>query len=91
MNKTELVNLIAEKSELTKAQSQKALDSVLEVISERLAYGEPITLFGLGTFKVNPRNARKGRNPNTCEEITIAACNVPAFTPSKSLKDKVQE
>ncbi|MCE1685652.1 HU family DNA-binding protein, partial [Enterobacter hormaechei] len=77
MNKTELVDAIAESTELTKAQAKAALESTLNAITESLKAGDSVQLVGFGTFKVNHRAERTGRNPQTGKEITIAAANVP--------------
>ena len=82
MNKTELVDAIASKTELTKSQSKKALEAVLEAVSEALVGGDSVQLVGFGTFKVNHRNGRTGRNPRTGQTIEIK----PA---GKALKEKV--
>ncbi|KAA1447142.1 DNA-binding protein HU-alpha, partial [Escherichia coli] len=87
MNKTELVDAIAESTELTKAQAKAALESTLNAITESLKAGDSVQLVGFGTFKVNHRAERTGRNPQTGKEITIAAANVPAFSAGKALKD----
>ncbi|MBC2613338.1 HU family DNA-binding protein, partial [Citrobacter braakii] len=76
MNKTELVDAIAESTELTKAQAKAALESTLNAITESLKAGDSVQLVGFGTFKVNHRAERTGRNPQTGKEITIAAANV---------------
>ncbi|MCE1813537.1 HU family DNA-binding protein, partial [Enterobacter hormaechei] len=75
MNKTELVDAIAESTELTKAQAKAALESTLNAITESLKAGDSVQLVGFGTFKVNHRAERTGRNPQTGKEITIAAAN----------------
>ncbi|MCE1727250.1 HU family DNA-binding protein, partial [Enterobacter hormaechei] len=85
MNKTELVDAIAESTELTKAQAKAALESTLNAITESLKAGDSVQLVGFGTFKVNHRAERTGRNPQTGKEITIAAANVPAFSAGKAL------
>ncbi|WP_026671815.1 HU family DNA-binding protein [Alkalihalobacterium bogoriense] len=90
MNKTELVNAVAEHSEMTKKDATTAVNSVFEVITETLAKGESIQLIGFGNFEVRERAARKGRNPQTGEEIDIAASKTPAFKPGKALKDAVK-
>ncbi|WP_078555630.1 HU family DNA-binding protein [Bacillus alkalicellulosilyticus] len=90
MNKTELVNAVAERSEMTKKDATTAVNSVFEVISDTLAKGESIQLIGFGNFEVRERAARKGRNPQTGEEIDIAASKTPAFKPGKQLKDAVK-
>lgn len=91
MTKAELVDKICAKADLsTKAKAEEALDAVLECLQEALAAGETVTFTGFGSFKVNQRAERKGRNPRSGEEITIPACKVVKFTPGKSLKDAVQ-
>ena len=90
MNKTELVKVVAEQAELTQKDAAKAVDALIEIISETLAQEEKIQLIGFGTFEVRERAARKGRNPQTGEEIEIAASKVPAFKPGKALKDAVK-
>ncbi|GFN32582.1 HU family DNA-binding protein [Paenibacillus xylaniclasticus] len=90
MNKTDLINKAAEISELSKKDTTKVLDAVLEVISDALASGEDVRLVGFGNFEVRERAARKGRNPQTNEEIEIPASKSPAFKASKSLKEKVK-
>ncbi|WP_022940655.1 HU family DNA-binding protein [Psychromonas hadalis] len=89
MNKTQLVAEIAEKSELTKVQAKTALEQILASITDSLKDGEPVQLIGFGTFKVNHRAARMGRNPQTGDEIQIKAANVPAFVAGKVLKESV--
>ena len=90
MNKTELVKVVAEQAELTQKDAAKAVDALIATISETLAQGEKIQLIGFGTFEVRDRSARKGRNPQTGEEIEIAASKVPAFKPGKELKEAVK-
>ena len=90
MNKTELVDAVATKSELTKQDSKKAVDALFETISNTLAKEEKIQLIGFGTFEVRERAARTGRNPQTGEEMTIPASKVPAFKPGKELKAAVK-
>ncbi len=89
MNKAELINCVAEKAEMTKKDAEKAVNAVLEAIEEALKRGEKVQLVGFGTFEVRERAARTGRNPQTGEEIQIAACKVPAFRAGKALKDAV--
>ncbi|HHW48547.1 MAG TPA: HU family DNA-binding protein [Clostridiaceae bacterium] len=89
MNKTELVNSIAAKSGLNKKNSEAALNAFIESVEESLQKGEKVVLVGFGTFEVRKRAARKGRNPQTKEEITIPASNAPVFKAGKGLKDKV--
>ncbi len=89
MNKTELVAAIAEKAELTKKDSEKALSAFIEVVNEELAKGEKVQLVGFGTFSVTDRPARQGRNPSTGDTIQIAASRAPKFKAGKALKDSV--
>ncbi|ADU30124.1 HU family DNA-binding protein [Evansella cellulosilytica] len=90
MNKTELINAVAEKSDLSKKDATSAVDAVFDVITGSLQNGEKVQLIGFGNFEVRERAARKGRNPQTGEEIEIPASNVPAFKPGKALKDAVK-
>ncbi|AQX54162.1 HU family DNA-binding protein [Priestia flexa] len=90
MNKTELVDAVATKSELTKQDSKKAVDALFETISNTLAKEEKIQLVGFGTFEIRKRAERTGRNPQTGEEMTIPASKVPAFKPGKELKEAVK-
>ena len=90
MNKTELVDAVATKSELTKQDSKKAVDALFETISTTLAKEEKIQLVGFGTFEVRERAERTGRNPQTGEEMTIPASKAPAFKPGKELKEAVK-
>ncbi|PCK20990.1 DNA-binding protein [Bacillus pumilus] len=89
MNKTELINAVAEASELSKKDATKAVDSVFDTILDALKDGDKIQLIGFGNFEVRERSARKGRNPQTGAEIEIPASKVPAFKPGKALKDAV--
>ncbi|MFP3727610.1 HU family DNA-binding protein [Priestia filamentosa] len=90
MNKTELVNAVAAQSELTKQDAAKAVDALFKIISDTLSKEEKIQLIGFGTFEVRERAARTGRNPQTGEEMQIAASKVPAFKPGKELKEAVK-
>jgi len=90
MNKTELVNAVVTKSELTKQDSKKVVDALFETISNTLAKEGKIQLLGFGTFEVRERAERTGRNPQTGEEMTIPASKVPAFKPGKELKEAVK-
>ncbi|MCR6096526.1 HU family DNA-binding protein [Salipaludibacillus agaradhaerens] len=90
MNKTELINAVAEKTDLSKKDATSAVDAVFEVITGSLQKSEKVQLIGFGNFEVRERAARKGRNPQTGEEIEIPASNVPAFKPGKALKDAVK-
>ncbi|AGA57991.1 Histone family protein DNA-binding protein, Hbs [Thermobacillus xylanilyticus] len=91
MNKSELVNKVAEITELSKKDAAKAVDAVFDAIAEALQNGEKVQLVGFGNFEVRERSARKGRNPQTGEPIEIAASKTPAFKPGKSLKEMVGE
>ena len=90
MNKAELIDAVATKSELTKQDSRKAVDALFETISNTLAKEEKIQLIGFGTFEVRERAERTGRNPQTGEEMTIPASKVPAFKPGKELKEAIK-
>ena len=89
MNKTELIAAIAEKAELTKKDSDAAVNAIFETISTALAGGDKVQLAGFGTFEVRERPARTGRNPQTKEEIEIPASCTAAFKAGKALKDAV--
>lgn len=92
MNKSELVAAVAEKSGLTKVDSTKALDSLLEAITEALTKEEKVQLVGFGTFEVRHRKAREGRNPRNPEEkIHIPASKAPVFKAGKTLKEAVNK
>lgn len=89
MNKAELVEAVAQKSELTKAAAAKAVDAVLAAITDTVAKGGSVSVIGFGTFESRKRAARNGKNPKTGEAIKIAATTVPAFKAGKAFKDKV--
>ena len=89
MNKGDLINEVA-KVLKTKKEAQAAVDCVFSSITETLGKGDSVSLIGFGTFKVADRKARKGRNPQTGEEIDIAASRVPKFVVGKTLKDAVK-
>lgn len=89
MTKAELVTMAASKSGLSKKDTEKAISSVIDTITETLAKGESIQLVGFGTFEVRERAERTGINPRTKEKITIAATKVPAFKAGRALKDAV--
>ena len=89
MNKSDLVSEVA-KAVSTKKEAKHAVDCVVSSITKALQKGEDVSLTGFGSFKVVRRKARKGRNPNTGEEIEIRATRVPKFTPGKALKEAVK-
>lgn len=89
MNKTELIAAIAEKTNLTKKDSELALAAALEAITEALVEGDKVQLIGFGSFEIKNREAREARNPRTGETIKVAASKAPVFKAGKALKDKV--
>ncbi|MEN8905499.1 MAG: HU family DNA-binding protein [Clostridiales bacterium] len=91
MNKAELISAIAQKSELSKKDSEEALNAIMRSIEEVLKKGEKLSLVGFGSFEVKKRKARKGMNPQTKEEIKIPAKKVPVFRPGKGLKEIVNK
>lgn len=90
MNKSELISQVVESTELSKKDATKAVDAVFEAISTALQNGDKVQLVGFGNFEVRERSARKGRNPQTGEEIEIPASKIPAFKPGKALKDGIK-
>ena len=91
MNKTELIAAIAEKTELSRKDAEKALKAFTEVVEEELKKGEKIQMVGFGTFEVSERAAREGRNPQTGASMTIAASKAPKFKAGKALKDMLNK
>ena len=89
MNTTELLAAIAEQTELSRKDAEKALKAFTEVVEEELKKGEKIQLVGFGTFEVSERAAREGRNPQTGETMQIAASKSPKFKAGKALKDAI--
>lgn len=89
MNKAELVSSVAEKTDLTKKDVEKAVSAMLDSVTEALAKGDKVQLVGFGTFETRQRAARKGRNPQTGQEIDIAATSVPVFKAGKVLRESV--
>ena len=87
VNKTELIEYIAGKSDLSKAASARALAAIIEAVKKTLKKGETVTLVGFGTFSASKRAARTGRNPRTGAPLKIKAAKVPRFKPGKGLKD----
>ena len=90
MNKTDLINAVAEGTELSKKDATKAVDAVFDAIMGALQQGDKVQLIGFGNFEVRERAARKGRNPQTGDELEIPASKVQAFKPGKALKDAVK-
>ncbi|QCI20783.1 HU family DNA-binding protein [Buchnera aphidicola (Hyperomyzus lactucae)] len=90
MNKTQLINVISKKSNLSKMQAKSTLEATLSTIIESLKKGESVQIVGFGTFKVNLRSSRTGRNPQTGKEIQIPATKVPSFTSGKTLKNAIK-
>jgi len=89
MNKSELIDAVAETADISKAAAGRALDATLDSIAEALKDGDQVTLVGFGSFQVKHRAARLGRNPQTGEEIQIAEARVPGFKAGKQLKDAI--
>ena len=90
MNKSELIQAVAEATDLPKATAAKTLDAMTDAITGALAQGDTVSLIGFGTFLVRERAARTGRNPRTGETIEISASTAPVFKAGKALKDAVQ-
>ncbi|HZG85235.1 HU family DNA-binding protein [Paenibacillus sp.] len=90
MNKTDLISKVAETTELSKKDVTAVVEAVFDSIADALQNGEKVQLVGFGNFEVRERTARKGRNPQTGEEIDIPASKVPAFKPGKALKDGIK-
>jgi len=89
VNKQELIDAVAEGADLPKASATRAIDAVLDSITDALKKGDSVSLVGFGSFNVKARPARIGRNPQTGASINIAASNVPSFKAGKALKDSV--
>lgn len=91
MNKTELIQTVAEAAGLSKKDATAAVNATLDAISKALIDGDKVQLVGFGTFEVRERAARTGKNPATGESVEIAACKSPAFKAGKALKDSVNK
>ncbi len=89
MNKTELIAVISENAGMSKKDAERVLGAAIDAITAALVRGEKVQLSGFGTFETKDRKARVGRNPHTKEAIEIPATRIPAFSPSKALKDTV--
>jgi DNA-binding protein HU-beta len=90
MNKSELIDAIAESSGLSKADAGRALDGFIGAVTGALSKGDSVTLVGFGTYAVKERAERMGRNPQTGREITISAARLPSFKAGKALKDAIK-
>lgn len=91
MNKTELINAMAERTNLSKKDCEAALNAMMDTVTDALAKGDKVQLVGFGSFEVKERAAHEGRNPQTMETITIPASKAPAFKAGKALKDAVNK
>jgi DNA-binding protein HU-beta len=91
MNQTELIQQVADKANLTKAQTQDAVRALLKTIMQVVADGDKVTLVGFGSFEPRMRSAREGRNPNTGETVQIPAARVPSFSAGKTFRDAVNK
>lgn len=89
MNKSELVDAVAQKADISKSSAAKAIDAMVDVVGETLRKGDQVSLVGFGTFLTRQREARQGRNPRTGQTIQIKASRVPSFKAGKALKDTV--
>ena len=89
MKKSEFVTLVAEKTGLSKKDTEKTIDAVFAAMGDVMAQGDKLQMCGFGTFETKVRAARTGHNPRTGEAIEIAAATIPVFKPGKALKDKV--
>lgn len=90
MNKSELIDAVASAADISKTAAGRAIDSLTDAIGDALKNGDQVTLVGFGTFSVRDRAERKGRNPQTGEEITIKAAKIPSFKAGKGLKDTIK-
>ncbi|GAB2797947.1 DNA-binding protein HU-beta [Halomonas shantousis] len=89
MNKSELIEAIAASADIPKAAASRALDAMIESVTDSLKKGDSVALVGFGTFSIKERAARTGRNPQTGQPIEISAAKVPSFKAGKALKDSV--
>jgi DNA-binding protein HU-beta len=90
VNKSELIDAVASAADISKTAAGRAIDSLTDAIGDALKNGDQVTLVGFGTFSVRDRAERKGRNPQTGEEITIKAAKIPSFKAGKGLKDTIK-
>ncbi len=91
MNKSELIDAVAENADMSKAAAGRAIDAMIDTITDSLKKSDPVVLVGFGTFGTKERAARTGRNPQTGAKIQIKAAKVPSFKPGKALKDAVNK
>ncbi len=91
MNKSELIDAIAASADIPKAAAGRALDAMVDSVTDALKKGDQVVLVGFGTFSVKDRAARTGRNPQTGQPIQIAAAKIPSFKAGKALKDSVNQ
>ena len=91
MTKTDLIAQVAANTEMSKKDAERAVSAMFEALGKAMAEGEKITISGFGTFEVKERGERKGINPRTKKEITIAASKLPSFKAGKALKDAVSK
>ncbi len=89
MNKSELIDVVSSKAEISKAEAIKVVNATLDAITDGLVSDGKVILVGFGSFEVRTRTARAGRNPRTGEQIKISASRVPAFKPGKDMKESV--
>ena len=89
MNKSELIDAVANKAEVTKKQAEKVISATIDTIMEAVASDDKVTLVGFGSFESRDRKAREGRNPKTNEKMNIPATKVPAFSAGKKFKEAV--
>ncbi len=89
MNKTDLIDAVADSADLSKSSAARAVDAFVDAVTDALQKGDQVALVGFGTFSLRERAERSGRNPRTGETITIKASKLPAFKPGKALKDAV--
>lgn len=91
MNKADLISAVADKTGLSKKNTESAVNAFIDIIGDALTGGDKVQLVGFGSFEVKQREARIGRNPKTKEEISIPASKSPVFKPGKALKDAVNQ
>ena len=91
MKKSEMIEVLANKTGLTKADCEKVFNATFDLFKDELAKGEKVSVSGFGVFKISERSAREGRNPQTGETMKIAACKAPKFKAGKALKDAINE